>query len=162
MLLKYFVTHNFFRNKIGSVLRCSAQWLCLYIWLYNHMILSSKGVNQIQVLYIRTLRNTQGNLLHGSFSTELLCSNVFSTIFFWKFAEVLRQHLKSLFLKLIPTPPITNFQSFLLTFLSKNAIFTIVHHKENEIVQYSTITMNYVNTKHMLPLWDPIVGMSMV
>ena len=51
----------------------------------------------------------------------------------------------------IPTP-YYNFQSFLLTFLSETAIFTIVHHKEKEIVQSSTITMNYVNTKHMLSL----------
>ena len=34
----------------------------------------------------------------------------------------------------------------------KIAIFTIVHHKEKEIVQ----------SKHMLSLWDPIVGMSIV
>ena len=42
----------------------------------------------------------------------------------------------------LPTLPIINFQSF----LSAKAIFTIIHHKEKEIVQSSTITMNYVNT----------------
>ena len=40
---------------IGSVLRCSCQWLSVYI-------LSSKGANQLQVLYIRTLENIQGNV----------------------------------------------------------------------------------------------------
>ena len=29
-------------------------------------------------------------------------------------------------------------------------------------MQSSTITINYVNMKHMLSLWDPIVGMSIV
>ena len=46
-------------------------------------------------------------------------------------------------------PPIINFQSFLLKFFSVNSHF---HHKEKEIVQSSTITMNYINTKHMLSL----------
>ena len=32
------------------------------------------------------------------------------------------------------------------------SIFTIVHRKDNEIVQSSTTTMNYVNTKQMLSL----------
>ena len=30
-------------------------------------ILSSEGANQLEVLYIRTLGNIQGNLLHGIF-----------------------------------------------------------------------------------------------
>ena len=50
-----------------------------------------------------------------------------------------------------PTPPIVNFSSFLHP-EQLYAIFTIVHHKEKEIVQSNTITINYVNTKHMLSL----------
>ena len=45
-------------------------------------------------------------------------------------------------------PPFINFQSF----LSVNSHFHQVHHKEKGIVQSSTITMNYVNTKHMFSL----------
>ena len=40
-------------------------------------ILSSKGANQLQVLYIRTLGNIQGNFL-----LKVRFSNVFSAIFF--------------------------------------------------------------------------------
>ena len=63
----------------------------------------------------------------------------------------------------IPTPPaLLIFSHFCSHFWVWIAIFIIVHHKEKEIVLSSTITMNYVNTKHMLSLWDPIVGMSIV
>ena len=54
---------------------------------------------------------------------------------------------------LYSNPPIINFQSLLLTSLSVNShSHHIVHHKEREIVQFNTITMNYVNMKHMLSL----------
>ena len=48
-------------------------------------ILSSKGANQLQVLYIKTLGNIQGN-----FSTEAAVLKCIPSIFFWKFAEVFR------------------------------------------------------------------------
>ena len=69
---------------IGSVLTCSSQWLCLYI-------LSSKGANRLQVLYIRTLGNIQGN-----FSTEGAILKRIPNFFL----EVLGQ-LKSLLWKII-------------------------------------------------------------
>ena len=63
----------------------------------------------------------------------------------------------------IPIPPLLLiFSHFCSHFWVSIAIFTIIHHKEKEIVQPSTITVNYVNRKHMLSLWDPIVGMSIV
>ena len=61
-----------------------------------------------------------------------------------------------------PTPLSLVFSHFCSHFWVEIAIFTIVHHKEKESVQSSTITMNYVNTKHILSLWDPIVGISIV
>ena len=45
-------------KNFRSLLRCSSEQLCVYI-------LSSKGATQLQVLYIRTLRNIKGNFLHG-------------------------------------------------------------------------------------------------
>ena len=57
-------------------------------------ILSSKGANQLQVLYIRTLGNIQGNLL-----LKVRSSKVFPAIFF--FVEVLGQQLKSLLWKVM-------------------------------------------------------------
>ena len=60
----------------------------------------------------------------------------------------------------VPTPSIINFQSFFLTFFSVNSHFYHSPAKKKQIAQSSTITTNYVNTKHMLSLWDPIVGMS--
>ena len=59
-----------------------------------------------------------------------------------------------------PTPLLLIFSHFCSHFWVQIAIFIIVHHKDKEIVQSSTITMSYVNTKHMLSLWNPIVGMS--
>ena len=53
---------------------------------------------------------------------------------------------------LYSNPPIINFQSFLLPFLSVNSHFHHSPSSKKEIVQSSTITMNYVNTKHMLSL----------
>ena len=47
-------------------------------------ILSSKGANQLQILYIKTLVNIQ-----GSFSTEAVVLKGISNIYFWKFEEVL-------------------------------------------------------------------------
>ena len=65
-------------------------------------VLSSKGANQLQVLYIRNLRNIQGNVLHGilpgSGGPQMYSQHFF---FFWKYAEVLGQHLKSLFWKIM-------------------------------------------------------------
>ena len=53
-------------------------------------ILSSKGANQLQVIYINTLGNIQKN-----FSTEDVVLKCIPSNFFWKFAEVLGEHLKS-------------------------------------------------------------------
>ena len=79
MLLKYFVSLTIFRKKLGSVLRCSSQWLCLYI-------LSSKEANQLQVLYTRTLVNIQGN-----FSTEAAVPKCIPSIFIFFFLEICRR-----------------------------------------------------------------------
>ena len=62
----------------------------------------------------------------------------------------------------IQPPLLLIFSHFCSHFWVQITIFTIVHHKEKEIVEPSTITMNYVNTKRMLSLWDPIVGMFIV
>ena len=56
-------------------------------------ILSSKGANQWQVPYIRTVGNVQGNFL-----LKVQSSNVFPAIFF---VEVLGQQLKSLLWKIM-------------------------------------------------------------
>ena len=65
-------------------------------------ILSSKRANRLQVLYIRTLGNIQGNLLDGNLFWWSCDPQIYSQhFFFWKFAEVLGQHLKSLFWKIM-------------------------------------------------------------
>ena len=56
-------------------------------------ILSSKEANQLQVLYIKTLENIQGNFL-----LKVWSSNVSSAIFF---VEVLGQQLKRLLWKIM-------------------------------------------------------------
>ena len=58
-----------------------------------------------------------------------------------------------------PLPLLFIFSHFCSHFWVWIAIFTIVHHKEKEIGQSSTITMNYVNTKHILSLWASIVSL---
>ena len=52
-----------------------------------------------------------------------------------------------------PLPLLFIFSHFCSHFWVWIAIFTIDRHKEKEIGQSSTITMNCVNTKHMLSLW---------
>ena len=59
MLLKYFVSLTIFRKKSWE---CFKEQISVTLFVY---ILSSKGANQLQVLYIMTLGNIQGN-----FSTE--------------------------------------------------------------------------------------------
>ena len=59
-------------------------------------ILSSKGANQVQVLYIRTLGNIQ-----GKFTTEAAVLKCFPSNFILKFAEDLGQHLKISLWKII-------------------------------------------------------------
>ena len=55
----------------------------------------------------------------------------------------------------IPTPLLLVSSHFCSHFWVWIAIFTILHHKEKEIVHSSTITMYYVNTKHMLRhMWN--------
>ena len=56
-------------------------------------ILSSKEANQLQVLYIKTLENIQGNFL-----LKVWSSNVSTAIFF---VEVLGQQLKRLLWKIM-------------------------------------------------------------
>ena len=59
-----------FQGYFGSVWKYSSQWLCLYI-------LSSKGTNQLQVLFVRILEN------------KLLKLGYPQKLFFWKVEEVL-------------------------------------------------------------------------
>ena len=65
ILLKYYVSLTIFSKTIssGNFWGYSSQWLCLYI-------LSSKGTNQLQVLYVKTLANIQGKFLHGCYSAK--------------------------------------------------------------------------------------------
>ena len=60
-------------------------------------ILSSKRASQLQVVFIRTLENIQ-----GKFYTEAaLLKCITGNFFFWKFAQVLGQHVKSTLWKII-------------------------------------------------------------
>ena len=72
---KIFCISYYFQEKIGSVLRCSSQWLCLYIF-------SSTGANEMQVLYLETLGNIHRNFLHGIFLLKLQSLIVFPAISF--------------------------------------------------------------------------------
>ena len=63
-------------------------WECFKVQLsvaVSVYILSSKGTNQLQVPYIRTLGNIQGNF----FTEDAILKCI--AIFFWKFEEVLGQ-----------------------------------------------------------------------
>ena len=79
MLLKYFVSY-YFQEKIW-------EQVSVVVFVF---ILSSKGANQLQILYIRTLGNIQ-----GKFTIEAAVFKCLPSKFLWKFAEVLGQHLKS-------------------------------------------------------------------
>ena len=59
-------------------------------------ILSSKGANQLQVLYIRTLGNIQENI----FTEAAVLKHIFST-FSSKSVEDLGQHLKKMLWKIM-------------------------------------------------------------
>ena len=65
-------------------------------------ILSGKGANQLEVLYVWTLGNIYGNFLHWIlFYWSCSPQMYFQQFFFWKSAEVLGQYLKSLFWKIM-------------------------------------------------------------
>ena len=67
----------------------------------SEYILSSKGANQLQVLYIRTLGKIQKKLIAwNSLLLKLQSSNVFPAMDFWKYAEVLGQQ-KNFFWKIM-------------------------------------------------------------
>ena len=87
---KMFCISYYVQEKIWE---CFKVQLSVTLFVY---ILSSKGANQLQVLYIKTLGNIQGN-----FSTEAVVLKCILSIFFWKFAKVLGQHLKSLLWKIL-------------------------------------------------------------
>ena len=65
MFLKYFISLTIFRKTFGSVLRYASQWLCLYI-------LSSKGANQLLVLFINTFGNLPLKLKFSNVSPKIL------------------------------------------------------------------------------------------
>ena len=56
MLLKYFVSLTIFRKKSWE---CFKEQISVTLFVY---ILSSKGANQLQVLYTKTLENIQRDL----------------------------------------------------------------------------------------------------
>ena len=82
---KIFCISYYFQEKFWE---CFKVQLSVTVYVY---ILSSKGANQLQVLYIRTFVNIQGN-----FSTEAAVLKCIPSIFlfFWKFVDVLGQYLK--------------------------------------------------------------------
>ena len=82
---KIFCISYYFQENIWE---CFNVQLSVTLFVY---ILSSQGANQLQVLYIKTLGNIQENS-----STEAAVLKCIPSIFFWIFAEVLEQHLKSL------------------------------------------------------------------
>ena len=83
-VVKIFCVSYYFQEKIQE---CLKEQLSVAAFVY---ILSSKEANQLQELQTRPQGNNERNFL-----LKLRSSNVFPTIFFWKFAEVLGQHLKS-------------------------------------------------------------------
>ena len=58
-ITKIFFISYYFQEKFWE---CFKVQLSVAVSVY---VLSSKGANQLQVLYIRNLRNIQGNILHG-------------------------------------------------------------------------------------------------
>ena len=87
---KIFCISYYFQEKIWE---CFKVQLSVTLFVY---ILSSKGTNELQVLYTKTLGNIQGN-----FSTEAAVLKWIPSTSFWNFAEVLGQHLKSSFWKIL-------------------------------------------------------------
>ena len=74
-------------------------WECFKVQLSVTMfvyISSSKAATQLQVLYVKTLGSIQGN-----FFTEAVVVKCIPSIFFWKSAKVLRQHLKKSLWKIL-------------------------------------------------------------
>ena len=74
-------------------------WECFKVQLSVTMfvyISSSKAATQLQVLYVKTLGSIQGN-----FFTETADFKCIPSIFFWKSADVLRQHLKNSLWKIL-------------------------------------------------------------
>ena len=82
---KIFCISYYFQEKIWECFKVVQLSVTLFVYI------SSKGANQVQVIYVKTLRNIQ-----GSFSTEAGFLKCIPSIFFWKFAEALGQHLKIL------------------------------------------------------------------
>ena len=80
---KIFCISYYFQEKIWE---CFKVQLSVALFVY---ILSSKGANELQVLYTKTLGNVQGN-----FSTQAAVLKWIPSISLWKFAEVLGQYLK--------------------------------------------------------------------
>ena len=58
---KIFCISTIVTKKFACVSRCSSQRLSVYILL-------SKGANHLQVLYVRTLKNIQENVMHDILS----------------------------------------------------------------------------------------------
>ena len=85
-----FCISYYFQDKFW---KCFKVQLSVTLFVY---ILSSKGANQLQVLYTKTLGNIQRN-----FATEAAVLKWILSISFWKFAEDLGQHLKSSFWKIL-------------------------------------------------------------
>ena len=74
-------------------------WECFKVQLSVTMfvyISSNKAATQLQVLYVKTLGSIQGN-----FFTEAVVVKCIPSIFFWKSAKVLRQHLKKSLWKIL-------------------------------------------------------------
>ena len=80
----------YFQEKIWE---CFKVQLSVTFFVY---ILSSKGANQLQVLYIKTLGNIQGN-----FSTEATVLKCIPSIFSGNLQKFLRKHLKSSLWKIL-------------------------------------------------------------
>ena len=87
---KIFCISCCFQEKIWE---CFKMQLSVTLFVY---IVSSKGANQFQVLYIKTF-----GIIQGNFSTEAGVLKWISSISFWKFVEVLGQHLKSSLWKIL-------------------------------------------------------------
>ena len=75
-----YMTLTIFRKKIGSVLRCNQLSVAVFVF-----ILSNKGANQLQ----------------GKFSYEAAVLKFIFSNFFWNFADLLGQHLKSSLWKIV-------------------------------------------------------------
>ena len=97
MLLKYFVPLTIFRKNFGSVLRCSSQWQCLCIFYQVKELISCKYFG----IYKDFGKHPRKLLAWNPLLLKLQSSNVFPAIDFWKHVEVLVQHLKNLFWKIM-------------------------------------------------------------